>query len=80
MNPTAQQIEKSTVKPQLWTRDPVIVRNADTGETVIRDYGLVEFDDAHAETIASAYMVRHDDGTYTLRVDAGRPDVTVEVG
>lgn len=69
----------TTTEPRLWTRDPMVVSGPNTGETTVLDYGLVEFDDAHAETIASAYMVRNDNGTYTLRVDAGRPDVTVEV-
>ena len=77
MNPTARQIEDSTARPKLWTRDPMIV--TDKGVTSVIDYGLVEFGDEHEATIASAYMVRNDDGTYTLRVDAGRPDVTVEV-
>lgn len=79
MNPTARQLEDSTARPQLWTRDPVVAIDPHTGEAAVLDYGLVEFDDAHAETIASAYVVRNNDGTYTLRVDAGRPDVTVEV-
>lgn len=77
MNPTARQIEDSTARPKLWIRDPMIV--TDKGVTSVLDYGLVEFDDEREETIASAYMTRRPDGTYVLRVDAGHPDVIVEV-
>ena len=45
MNPTAHQLEESTERPQLWTRDPMIISDPSTGETTVLDYGLVEFED-----------------------------------